>query len=167
MADCKNSAFVVSYEDSIFHFWLPSKLYCLGAHLIAIGQTDPYFLSVTFSQVHFTSLLSSKLSGQGWWLFAPCMTRLKANIVWFEPIFIVDYLVLMQPCYVQKQKEFKETCVLVSYILNQKPKLLFICHFSDVNTFFFENAGELRLIILRRKKGARALQHTPHTTPHN
>ena len=117
MADCKNSAFVVSYEDSIFHFWLPSKLYCLGAHLIAIGQTDPYFLSVTFSQVHFTSLLSSKLSGQGWWLFAPCMTRLKANIVWFEPIFIVDYLVLMQPCYVQKQKEFKETCVLVSYIL--------------------------------------------------
>ena len=30
--------------------------------------------------------------------------------------------------------------------------------------FFLENAGELRLIILRREKGARALQHTPHTT---
>jgi len=36
----------------------------------------------------------------------------------------------------------------------------------DCTIFFFENAGELRIIILRRKKGARALQHTPHTTPH-
>jgi hypothetical protein len=31
---------------------------------------------------------------------------------------------------------------------------------------FFENPGELRLIILRRKKGLRALQHTAHATPH-
>jgi hypothetical protein len=31
--------------------------------------------------------------------------------------------------------------------------------------FFLENAGELRFIILRRNKGARALQHTPNTNP--
>jgi hypothetical protein len=35
-------------------------------------------------------------------------------------------------------------------------------------TFFpTKNAGYLCIIILRRKKGVRALQHTPHTTLHN
>jgi len=37
---------------------------------------------------------------------------------------------------------------------------------SEEMFFFLENARELRLIILRRMKGARALQHTPHTAPH-
>jgi hypothetical protein len=40
------------------------------------------------------------------------------------------------------------------------------CRDKEQYIFFLENAGELRLIILRRMKGARALQRTPHTTPH-
>ena len=62
-----------------------------------------------------------------------------------------------------------QNCELPLLELWQKPLPLryFLLNKLIHKLFIFENAGELRIIILRRKKGARALQHTPHTTPHN